>query len=143
MKEKEVPQDDEGLLEGKLREMCYAVDENGNYVTVLSTGWTPKNAALKQAWADINEQTELVRQQVLRGEASALAFYMQKNIMNLKLLSQYSGIPKRKIRRHLKPEVFRALDDETLDKYATALDIPTDELKNFVQEQSQLIHDKK
>ena len=47
MKKAEVPQDNEGLLEGKLREVCYAVDESGNYVTVLSTGWTPKNAALK------------------------------------------------------------------------------------------------
>jgi hypothetical protein len=84
MKEKEVPQDNEGLFEGKLREMCYAVDETGNYVTVLSTGWDPKNAALKQAWSDINEKIESTRKQVLAGELSPLAYYMEKTIMDSK-----------------------------------------------------------
>jgi heterodisulfide reductase subunit C len=132
MKEKEVPQDNEGLLEGKLREVCYAVDDNGNYVTVLSTGWTPKNAALKQAWADVNDKIEETKQNVLTGKLSPLAYYMEKNIMNLKLLSQYAGIPKWKVKRHLKPGVFQKLADETLGKYAQALDITIDELKTFM-----------
>jgi len=131
MKEKEVPQDDEGLLDGKLREVCYAVDEDGNYVTVLSTGWTPKNAALKQAWADINERIELTRQSVMSGKVSPLAYYMEKNIMDIKLLAKYTGIPGWKVRRHLKPGIFVKLKDEIIGKYALALDITTDELKNF------------
>jgi len=131
MKDKEVPQDNEGLLEGKLREVCYAVDDNGNYVTVLSTGWMPKNAALKQAWADVNDKIEETKQNVSAGKLSPLAYYMEKNIMNLRLLSQYAGIPKWKVKRHLKPRVFQKLADETLGKYARALDITIDELTNF------------
>lgn len=34
MKKKEVPQD-EGLNEGRFEDVCYALDENGNYVAVL------------------------------------------------------------------------------------------------------------
>jgi hypothetical protein len=131
MKKAEVPQDNEGLLDGKLREVCYAVDESGNYVTVLSTGWTPKNAALKQAWAEVNEKVEEVKRKVLEGKVSPVAYYMEKNIMNLKLLSQYTGIPKWRIRRHLKPKVFSKLDNETLAKYAKTFEIPVASLRNF------------
>ena len=131
MKKAEVPQDNEGLLDGKLREVCYAVDESGNYVTVLSTGWTPKNSALKQAWAEVNEKVEEVKRKVLEGKLSPVAYYMEKNIMNLKLLSQYTGIPKWRIRRHLKPKVFSKLDNETLAKYAKTFEIPVASLRNF------------
>jgi len=131
MKKAEVPQDNEGLLEGKLREVCYAVDENGNYVTVLSTGWMPKNAALKQAWDVVNEKVEEIKQQVLNGKLSPIAYFMEKNIMDMKLLSQYTGISKWRIRRHLKPKIFSKLDDGTLGKYASAFEIPVASIKNF------------
>lgn len=131
MKKKDVPQDDEGLLEGKLRDVCYAVDENGNYTTELSTGWTPKNAALQQAWDDVNEKVEKVKQDVISGKLSPLAYYMEKNIMEVKLLSQYAEIPKWKVKRHLKPKHFNKLDQRTLKKYAEVLNIKVEELKNL------------
>jgi hypothetical protein len=131
MKKIEVPQDDEGLLEGKLREVCYAVDETGNYVTVLSTGWSPKNEALKQAWEVVNEKIEVVKQEVIAGKLSPLAYYMEKHIMNLKLLSAYTGISKWRIKRHMKPKIFARLDNETLAKYAAAFETNVSSLKNF------------
>jgi len=131
MKKKDVPQDDEGLLEGKLREINYAVDEDGNYVTVHSSGWEPKNAALQQAWVEVNDQIEEIKNEVLAGKLSPIAYHMEKNIMNVKLLSQYVGIPKRKIRLHLKPKYFTELDVETLQKYADAFKITMDELKTI------------
>jgi hypothetical protein len=131
MKKAEVPQDNEGLLEGKLREVCYAVDESGNYTTVLSTGWTPKNAALKQAWDVVNEKIEEVKNKVLEGKLSPVAYFMEKNIMDLKLLSEYTGISKWRIKRHLKPKNFNKLDHETLSKYASAFETTISSLKNF------------
>ncbi len=131
MKKAEVPQDDEGLLDGKLREVCYAVDESGNYTTVLSTGWTPKNAALKQAWEVVNEKVEEVKRKVLEGKLSPLAYHMEKNIMDLKLLSGYTGISKWRIKRHLKPKNFNRLDDKTLAQYASAFETTVSSLKNF------------
>ncbi len=131
MKKKDIPQDNEGLSEGKLRDLCYAVDENGNYMTAYSTGWTPKNVAMKMAWDVIEKKVEETRKKVLSGKLSQLAYYMEKNIMNLKLLSQYTGIPKRKIRKHMKPKVFEGLDDENLKKYSQTFDISLEELKDI------------
>jgi len=136
VKKKDVPQDDEGLLEGKFRELCYAIDEDGNYVTVQSTGWEPKNAALQQAWVDINDKIDKIKNKVYAGKLSPLAYYMEKNILDIKLLSQYTGMPKRKIRRHIKPVYFNKLDSATLKKYADVLNITIEELKtiNFAEE---------
>jgi len=131
VKKKEVPQDDEGLLEGKFREPCYAVDEEGNYIAVPSTGWAPKNAALKQAWEEINMKAREAAKDVLDGRYSILVWYMEKKIMDLKLLSQYTGISRRKIRKHLKPEAFSGLDTDTLQKYADAFNITLEELTNI------------
>ena len=133
MKKHEVPQDDEGLQEGKFRDMCYAVDENGKYVTVLSTGWKPKNAALQQAWDEINEKVEASRLSVLEGKSSILAWYMEKNIMAIKLLSQYTGISRRKIKKHLKPSVFESLDEATLQQYAEVFNLSIEEFTNIKQ----------
>lgn len=129
MKKKEVPQD-EGLNEGLFEDVCYALDENGNYVAVLSTGWDPKTDALMQAWEVIDEKVEEVRQQVLSGAVSPIAFYMEKNLMDLKLLSDYTGLPKRKIRKHLKPDRFKDLDDKTLALYAETFGISIEMLRN-------------
>jgi len=131
MKKAEVPQDNEGLLEGKLREVCYAVDESGNYTTVLSTGWTPKNAALKQAWEVVNEKIEEVKSKVLEGKLSPVAYFMEKNIMDMKLLSEYTGISKWRIKMHLKPKKFSRLDDKILAQYASAFETTVSSLKNF------------
>jgi hypothetical protein len=130
MKKKEVPQDDDGLQQGKFRDVCYVVDEEGNYTTELSTGWSPKNEAMKQAWEQVNEKVEEARQDVIAGKRSILAWHMEKNIMALKLLSQYTGIPRRKIKKHFKPDIFSALEATTLQKYADAFNISLEELIN-------------
>lgn len=133
MKKHEVPQDDEGLQQGKFRDMCYAVDEKGKYITVLSTGWTPKNAALQQAWDEVNEKVEAARLAVLEGKSSILSWHMEKNIMAIKLLSQYTGIPRRKIKKHLKPSIFEHLDEATLKKYAEVFNLSVEEFTNIKQ----------
>lgn len=130
MKKKEVPQD-EGLSEGRFQDICYALDENGNYVVVPSEGWKPKTDAMLQAWEVIHEKIELVRQEVLSGKVSPIAYYMEKNIMDLKLLADYVELPKRKVRKHLKPEKFALLDDSILGRYAETFGVTISELKNF------------
>ena len=130
MEKKEVPQD-EGLTEGLFEDICYALDENGNYTVVPTTGWQPKTDAMLQAWDVIHEKVERVRQQVLSGELSPVAYFMEKNLMDVKLLSDYSGLPKRKIRKHLKPSNFAKLEDKILGLYAETFGITVDRLRNF------------
>jgi hypothetical protein len=130
MKKKEVPQD-EGLNEGLFDDVCYAIDDNGNYSAVYSTGWQPKTDALLQAWGIIHEKVEQVRQRVIAGELSPIAYFMEKNLMDLKLLADYTGLPKRKVRKHLKPDRFMKLDDQILERYAETFGISVEMLRNF------------
>ena len=131
MKKEQVPQDNEGLHEGKFRDLCYAVDDDGNYVAVHSTGWSPKNEAMKQAWEEIHVKVDEARKKVIDGELSMLAYHMEKNIMAIKLLSQYTGISRRKIRKHMKPEVFANLETKVLQKYTDAFNISMEELTDI------------
>lgn len=128
MKKDRVPQDDDNLMEGRSRELCYAVDENGRYVSVLSSGWEPKNAALLQAWEQIGEEAKEAFDSFKADRMSPLGFYMARGMFDVSLLSAYTKIPKRRIKSHLVPKNFRRLDAETLRKYAEVLDISVDEL---------------
>jgi hypothetical protein len=76
-------------------------------------------------------ELEAIRQQVLDGKLSPLAFHIQTNLFSVKLLSSYSGIPKRRIKKHLKPDNFNQLDEETLNKYAAVFEITVEELKEI------------
>ncbi|MBN4061872.1 MAG: hypothetical protein COA57_07965 [Flavobacteriales bacterium] len=133
MKKAEVPQDDEQMLEGKTHKVFYATDEHGNYAKVPSVGWEPENTALKQAWDIINEKVAEAKKCVLSGEASPLVYHMEKNQMDVKLLSQYSGIAGWRIKRHLKPKVFQKLKPSLLEHYAKVFNISVQELKNVIQ----------
>ena len=128
MKAKDVPQDDANMLQGKLREPIYSLDENGNYTTVQSVGWNPKNEVMKEAWDQVNEKVENARNKVLSGELSPLGYYIEKNIMDIGLVANYMGIWRWTVKRHLKPKIFARLKEETLEKYARVFNITKEQL---------------
>lgn len=129
MKKNEVPQDDANMLDGKLREPCYVVDENGRYTTVKSVGWEPKNIVMQQAWDHIHQRVRMVKAKVDKGGLSPLAYHMERHQMDTKLLASYMGFTRWKVKRHLKPRGFNRLDQETLMKYARVFNVSVDELK--------------
>ena len=130
MKKENVPQDLSAL--GKLtKEVCYAVDEAGNYVTQLSDGWNIKIDALDVAWHDIEEKVAAAKQKVLNGEASPLLFFMELRVMDISILSAYTGFWKWTIKRHMKPSVFKKLPDEKLKRYAEVFEISVEQLKTM------------
>jgi hypothetical protein len=130
MKKNEVPQDLSSL--GKItKEVCYATDSNGKYVTELSSGWDVKIKALDTAWGDIEKRIAAARQQVLEKKASPLLFFMEYRLMDLSILAGYTGFWKWQIKRHLKPEVFDSLSEKNLQKYADAFNIKVEDLKTM------------
>ncbi len=133
MKKEEVPQYDENLLNG-IKEIQYAVDENGKYVQVKSPGWEPKNIALKQAVNLLDEIIEDARQEVLEGKKSPVYFYMHLKQMDLQILKEESGFSKFRIKRHFKPSVFKNLPDNILKKYAEVFNISIEDLKSIPKE---------
>ena len=128
MEKGKVPQDDAGLL-GGVREVQYAVDENGRYVQVSSTGWDPKNAALIQAREMVNARVEAARRRALAGETSPLDYHMERRMMDAALLADYAALSARTVKRHLTPRGFAAASTEDLQAYARALDLSVEQLR--------------
>ena len=87
MKADEVPQDKGFLIEGRISDLNYAVDKDGRYISQQSRGWAPKNEAMSLAWELVFERAENERQLVLAGKRSPLAFYMELNAMDVKILA--------------------------------------------------------
>ena len=131
MKKKEVPQDESNLKKANLREMCYAVDENGQYTTELSTGWDPKTIALKNALKVIEERVANAKQRVLKNETSPIEYYMEKAKMDPPILASYVGLWQWRVKRHFKPSIFKKLSEKTLQKYADVFEISIEQLKQI------------
>jgi hypothetical protein len=129
MKVQEVPQDSKFFKDTVIRDVAYAIDDEGNYTSVISEGWEVKNDALDMTWDEIGEKCEKIRRKVLDGKYSPLAYHLEKNIMDVGLFAKYTGQTRRKIKKHLKPENFEKLDDSILRQYAEVLRISIDELK--------------
>ena len=131
-----------------IRDLDYAVDEDGKYQAVRSDGWSPQNDALEVTMDGIDEETKRqvidmcgideecqeILQRVRAGETSPLEYHAARNVMPLELLARYTGFSKRKVRKHLDPKNFNKLDDETLAAYADALRITVDELKSIPEQ---------
>ena len=130
MKKEDLPQDTTAIT-GVFREVCYVKDKDGKYTSDLSTGWEVKQQALDNAWDDIKERVNSAAAQVKNGEISPLFYFMEVKLMDLTLLSSYTGFWKWTIKRHFKPSVFKTLSQNKLTIYAKAFDISVEELKNF------------
>ena len=129
MKKNEIPQDP-SILDKFTKEVCYAVDESGNYTTQLSRGWEVKADALGITWEDIEKKVAVAKERVLKGEISPIAYYIELRVMDLSIVSAYTGFWKWTIKRHLKPAVFKKLSDTILQKYANLFEVTVDQLKN-------------
>ncbi|TDS14541.1 hypothetical protein [Sphingobacterium paludis] len=131
MKKSEVPQDNGRVFEKGSRELYYAVDDDGQYTTQLSTGWDAKTVVQDQTMLALQERIDKAQQDVRKGEVSPIVYFMELRRMDWQLLADYTGFWKWRVKRHAKPAVFKKLNDRTLAKYADTFDISVEELKNY------------
>ena len=130
MKKEDVPQDLSSL--GKItKEVCFATDSSGKYITELSKGWEVKITALDVAWKDIEARVAAAKQKVLNNEASPVLFFMELRLMDPGIVAAYTGFWKWQIKRHLRPAVFNNLSASKLKRYATAFNINVEDLKTM------------
>lgn len=132
MRKEEVPQD-RGLA-GDILEVTYAVNDQGRYELVQSYGWEAKNITLTQAWDVIARELSRIIRKIKSDELSPLAFHMAKNQMNVKLLAKYMRMNRFRVKRHLRPEVFRKLKPGILKRYAVIFGIEPDQLSHVPDE---------
>ncbi len=131
MKKSEVPQDKSNLSEHNIKEICYAVDDSGNYGTALSSGWEAKTIIQKQTIDSINQRIEEAQQKVRQGEASPILYFMELHKMDWQILSGYVGMWQWRVKRHIRPDVFKKMNYKLLNRYAEAFDITIEELQNY------------
>ncbi|POR28333.1 hypothetical protein BWK58_03740 [Flavobacterium columnare] len=131
MKKEEVPQDKSNLSKHNMKELCYAVDQDGSYTTALSTGWEPKTIALEHSIEDIKERVEEANKAVKEGIQSPIVYFMELHKMDWVTLAGYVDMWTWRVKRHAKPSVFKKLTIKQLRRYADAFEITVEELKTF------------
>jgi len=130
MKKEDIPQDN-GALNKLTKEVVYAVDSSGNYSTELSSGLEVKTTALDVAWKDIELRIAEAKRKVINNEASPILYFIELRLMDIGIVSAYTGFWKWSIRQHMKPAVFKKLSDQKLQKYAEAFNVSVEELKTM------------
>lgn len=131
MKKSEVPQDNGRVAQKGSREVYYALDENGEYTTALSTGWEAKNIVQDHTMEVLQQEIEEAKAEVKAGISSPILYFMRLHRMDLGVLSSYTGFWQWRIKLHIKPSAFAKLKDRNLKKYADAFGISVAELKSF------------
>ncbi len=132
MKVKEVPQDHSDKFKKDFSVIEFAVDDDGKYKAVKSSGFEPKNVALEQAWEFEEEKSENARQQYLNKKKSFVYFHMKKNMMSISILAGYTGYSWLKVWRHCKYKNGEKLTAEELENYRYAFGYQSiDDVKNI------------
>jgi hypothetical protein len=131
MKVNEVPQDIT-YYEGE-RRACYALNDEGRYVIVTSSGWSAEEIVNGLAVAELAASLEEIRKGVLKGLKSPLLYHMERRQMTPEILAKTAGIACFRVKRHFRPDVFVKLKSSVLDRYAKALAVTGQELISVPQ----------
>ncbi|MFH1159921.1 MAG: hypothetical protein V1733_03115 [bacterium] len=116
---------------GKFRELFYEYNSDGTYDKEVRLHDDSDKLFINQAWEVFDERTEEARQKVYAGKVSPIVYYMERDLMDPLGLAMQAGISLWRVKRHLKPGVFKRLNDETLQKYANVFSISVDQLKKI------------
>ena len=141
MKAKEVPQDIT-FYEGEKR-ACYALNDEGKYVIVPSTGWEYEAVVNGLAVEELAAHLEETRQAVLAGIVSSLCYHMESRQMNPQILARTAGIAVFRVKRHFRPEIFARLKPVLMARYAKALALSVEELKTVPEKSVEKGNNKK
>lgn len=133
MKVEQVPQDDNETYQGFGTKAVYAVNGSGRYTKTKTSGWNVEEVVLRDVLADFERLAADARQRVLKGQTSPIEFFVYKRLMDLPALAHAMGMAKWRVRRHLKPKVFRKLSDKLLEQYADLFRIDVEVLKHFTE----------
>jgi NDP-sugar pyrophosphorylase family protein len=110
------------------RELFYHFDKEKGFTQKVDYQNPNNQIIIKQSWDAAEQRLDEVKQQVIIGKSSPIAYYMEKILMEVPMLAAYMEIPKWRVRRHLKSKVFKKIKPEILEKYASVFGIPVDQL---------------
>lgn len=129
MKKIEVPQENNSTLNGQ-RKVMYGTDENGEFQRINYASSVEEFATIT-AVQEYKELEKECLEDIKNNIASPIKYFMYKNRMDLPTLSSVVDMFSFRVKRHLRMEIFRKLNDKILEKYAKAFGIKIEELKDF------------
>jgi hypothetical protein len=132
MDKESVPQDDSPTYAG-LHKLVYAIDEQGRYTGVQSSGWDVEAYATLLAVSEIDRLRDDAWQRARDGRTSPLEYHMYRKRMELATLAATSGRWRWRIRRHFHPQRFAKLSNAVLQCYADVMGMTVDELRRLPQ----------
>jgi len=131
MKTEEVPQDSCKSYSGH-KKLIYAVDEQGHYEGVKSSGWEVEGFATEMAVKALDEQLAQATEDYQQGKTSPLGYYIPLFRFDLMSLAHATGFFQWQIKRHLKVEIFNKLSEKKLMKYCAVFNVSLNEFKKPV-----------
>jgi len=127
-----IPQEENSTLDGQQKVM-YALSDNGDFQKVNYGSSIEEFATLNA----VNEYKILEQEclkEIKQGISSPIKYFMYKNRMDLVTLSSAVGMFCFRVKRHLQMKHFKKLSNKILKKYAEALCINIEDLKDFSYE---------
>lgn len=119
---------DDVLIYQNNRELFYSFDKEKGYQRKVDYQYSANQTIIKQSWDVVEERLEEVRQAIQNKELSPIAWYMEKNLMEVPMLAAYTGISAWRVRRHLRYKPFRKLTPKILKRYSDTFNITLGEL---------------
>ena len=112
------------------RELFYHFDKEKGFTHKVDYQNPNNQVIIKQSWDAAQQRLDEVKQLVIIGKSSPIAYYMEKILMEVPMLAAYMEISKWRVKRHMKSKVFKKLKPEILSKYAAIFEIPVEQLIN-------------
>ena len=130
MDSRDVPQDQIPLFAGR-KKAVYALDQDGGYTLVASSGWEVEEIVTRQALDELARQRRRALIAHRAGRLSPLPYHMYDKKMDIATLARECGFWQWRVRRHCRPEIFKKLSIQVLTAYAEVLGITVSELRDI------------
>ena len=129
MEKIEVPQEENKTLDG-IKKVMYTTDDKGEFKKA-NYGSSVEEFATQVAVNEYETLKQESLENIKKGLSSPLEYFMYENRMDLPTLASIVGMFQFRVKRHLKMNNFKKLNDKILSKYAQAFNIKIEELKDF------------
>ena len=125
----DIPQESNATLNGQQKVM-YAPNNSGQFER-FNYGSNVEEYATKLAVEEYEILMEESLSRIKQNISSPIEYFMYKNRMDLPTLASVVDMFAFRVKRHLKADIFKSLNDKMLNRYAIAFNITLEDLKGF------------
>ena len=129
MQKIDIPQEKNSTLNGQQKVM-YAPNDNGKFEK-FNYGSDVEEYATKLAVKEYENLMSKSLEDIKNDISSPIEYFMYKNRMDLPTLASVVGMFQFRVKRHLRANIFKKLDDKMIQRYADAFQISLKALKDL------------